>query len=186
MTIRLTILTWLKKHDWSLYTLALSWIAYCQKRAKGVIVIYRMLETKIKKKKGEEERKKTKTENERQRGGRVGALFGEGYVQLGVKYIFLFGAGKLSCPDNGTLRKKLKYYYERLRFIRCKRYNHARGECQYSCRPHTSEKRKLTEQVRRLRRFTCPNRDKWRFITRLVSVQESDPTCDRRQFNFTS
>lgn len=46
----------------------------------------------------------------------------KGTCKLGVKYIFLFGAGKLSCPDNGALRKTkiLQYYGRRLRFIRCK------------------------------------------------------------------
>lgn len=149
MTIRLTILTWLKKHDWSLYTLALSWVAYCQKRAKGVKVIYRMLEIKIKR------NTKRKKERRRKRQENGTSLVWQRYVQLGVKHIFLLiGVRKSSCPDNGALHKtKTTITGVELRFIRCKD-TIMRGECQYSCRPHSPEKRKLVEQVR-LRGFTC-------------------------------
>lgn len=71
-------------------------------------MIYRMLGTKIKrntKRKRKERRRERRTKDKKREESGSSFWYGEGYVQLGVKHIFLFGAGKSSCPDSGALRK---------------------------------------------------------------------------------
>lgn len=112
------------------------------------------------------------------------------YVQLGIKHIFLLiGAGRSLCPDNGALRKSetttTGVDYKVRTMQRC---NHAGGcQCQYSCRPYSRKKKACGTSSSIVEVYLSFEVKIYHtYVTYSVSVQESDPTCDRRQFSFTS